>query len=129
MVKEYTARPVAANDPHDSKLRRLFFLKKFLSWGIAVLQVALVSAVQESESAIPPSFWSVCPVSRRPTPLGHPGAPNELPVLYSGFPLAGYSTHRNICTSMLFSEFIPPSSSPHLPDPFSMSAPLFLPYK
>ena len=57
----------------------VFFFKKFLSWGIAVLQVALVSAVQESESAILPSFWSICPVSRRPTPLGHPRAPNGAP--------------------------------------------------
>ena len=37
----------------------------------------------------------------------------ELPVLYSRFPLAICFTHGSVCMSVLISQFVPPSPSPH----------------
>ena len=51
----------------------------------------------------------------------------ELPALYRRFPLANYFAHCNLHMSILLSQFIPPSSPPHVTCPFATSESLFLP--
>ena len=54
----------------------------------------------------------------------------ELPLLYSNFPLAISFTHGNIYSSVLCSQFLPPSSFPTVStSPCSTSVSLFLPCK
>ena len=54
----------------------------------------------------------------------------ELPAAYRKFPLATCFTYGNICVSMLFSHFVPPTPSPSVPTSlFSMSVSPLLPCK
>ena len=83
--------------------------------------VVLVSAVQQSESAIhiniSPYPLPLASPSHPPypTPLGHHKAPSDLPVLCGCFPLAVYFTFGSVYMSMPLSHFVPayPSPSPH----------------
>ena len=58
--------------------------------------------------------------------LSHEGSP-ESPVSHSTFPLAIYVTYGNGCVTMLFSQFVPFSSSPTMPTSLFMSASPLLP--
>ena len=73
-----------------------------------------------------PSLLSLSPAPvRHPTPLGHHRA--GLPVLCSSFPPAVCFTHDGVYTSVLLSQFVPPSPSPALStSPFCASASPFL---
>ena len=54
----------------------------------------------------------------------------QLPVLYSMFPQAIYFTHGTVYMSILISQLVPPSPSPHVSTcPFSTPMSLFLPCK
>ena len=59
---------------------------------------------------LPPS-WTALP-SRYPTPLGCHRALDWAPWVIQKFPLAMCFTHGNVFVSMLFSQFLPRSSSP-----------------
>ena len=76
-----------------------------------------------------PPHVRTCPPSScspHPTPLGE--SPVKLPVLFSSFPLAIYFTHSTVYTSVLLSQFVPPSPFPTVSTcPFCMS--IFLPCK
>ena len=72
----------------------------------------LFLAVQGSESA-PPS-WTSLPTCPHTTPQVNTEHGAELPVLYSGFPLAIYFTHSGVHMSILISQFTPFSLCPHV---------------
>ena len=59
-----------------------------------------------------PSLWNLPPTLPL-NPLGHHRAPSWAPCAVSSFPLALCFTHDSVCMSVLLSEFIPPSPSPH----------------
>ena len=97
----------------------------FFNWRIIVLQCCVGSAIQHYESAISirifsPSWASLPPPQPHPTPLGCHRAPRWVPVSTSKFPLAIYILHMVIYVSVLFSQFVPPSSPAVSTAPFSM---------
>ena len=113
------------------------FLNFFFLIGVQLLyNVVLVSAVQQSESAIcihisPPS-WTSLPPHTPPIPPTQVKTEHgaELPALYSRLPLAICFTHGSVYMSIPIPQFIPH----HLPHrrstrPFSTSVSLFLPCK
>ena len=95
--------------------------------------IALVSAIQQHESATSvhmfPPYWT----SLSPPTLSHPSRLSqsnrfELPESYSKFPLDVYFTNGNVYVSRVLSQFIPPSPSPPgSTSLFSMSASPLLP--
>ena len=80
-----------------------------------IYDVILFSVVQLCESAInihtsPPS-WASVPPPTHPSPLGHHRVPGWAPSTVRQLPTP-YSTHGNVCISMLFFQFISPFPSP-----------------
>ena len=101
---------------------RKSFLNLFWIGGKLLYIVVFVSAIQQGESAIsmhtPPPSWNFLPPLPHSIPLGHHWA--ELPVLWSNFPLAIYSTYGNVYIPMLRSQFVQPSLSPLCPQVHSL---------
>ena len=76
------------------------------------------------------SLWSLPSPALPPTPKMVTKPKTGLLVLYSSFPQAIYFTHGSTYTSILFSQFVPPSPFPAVsPCLFFMPASLFLPSK
>ena len=77
--------------------------------------VVLVSAVQQSESAIcvhisPPSRVSLLPLPPRPTPLGHHRALSCAPCAIQQLPIATDFTQSTIHMLVLLSQFVLPAA-------------------
>ena len=107
----WTATPSARLESGHSVVEVTVFGESFfffLIGGKLFYSVGLVSAIQQSESAIsilmPPLSWTPSQPPGKPTPLGHHRARVELPVLCSIFPLPTYFTHGGIHMSVLFGE-------------------------
>ena len=106
------------NDTQDSSSSKVYaFLKNIFYWGIIALQYCAafchISTLISHGYIHVPSDLNLPPISL-PIPLPQVVTEPwlELPVSRTTFALATSFTCGNVHVSMLFSQFVPPSSSP-----------------